>query len=93
MAAMLLLGMWASAYLGFASLALSQGRHRKRATESSRLAALDIVRLRWLGAVLLIFSLVLAFSRDGASFGPILWILTLAFAGAAVIVRLALASP
>lgn len=84
MAALLLLGVFAAAYVGFALLALSQKQHWQRVTHSAVAASPRSRMLRHAGAVLLVASLALAILRDGPAFGAILWTVWLTVAGAAV---------
>lgn len=91
MAAVLLMGLFVTAYLGFAALALSQRQHWQRVTASSTAASPRTALLRWAGSALITLSLALAILRDGASFGSILCVVVLAVAGAAVIFTLSVA--
>jgi len=85
---MLLAGVFLTAYLGFALLALSQARHwwRVAATDPPRTG----VRLRrGAGAALLAASLALALLRDGPSFGALLWVTAISLAALAVALTVA----
>ena len=76
------------AYLGFASLALSQERHWKTLTGGTAPKPLQALLLRGLGSLALGLSLALALIRDGLSFGAILWVTMLSAAAAAVALTL-----
>lgn len=84
---MLLLGVFTSACLGFALLALSQQRHWCRVAATDPPHSGNWIR-RLTGAVLLAISLVLALLRDGPSFGALLW--ATAISVAALVVTLML---
>ncbi len=85
---LLLLAVFASAFAGFACLALSQHRHWRRVLtgEPPRPA---VIILRALGSVLLALSLGFALVRDGLSFGALLWATTISLAALAVAFTLA----
>ncbi|MEM6549228.1 MAG: DUF3325 family protein [Pseudomonadota bacterium] len=98
---MLLIGIFAAAWTGFALIALSQERHWKRVGAVARAksaSAGDLSMpyapapsLRIAGGASLAVSLVLCFLRDGASFGAILWVSALTLAALAVALMLAYA--
>lgn len=71
--AALLLAIFATAWFGFALLALSQPRHWRRVVGSLPLAGGRIIVMRLAGGVLILGSLILALLRDGPSFGALLW--------------------
>lgn len=71
--ALLLLGVFAGAYLGFAALAISQDRHWHHLGGARHCPRRACVVLRCAGWALLIVALVLALMRDGAGFGSLLW--------------------
>ena len=73
--AMLLAGL-AGSCLGFALLALSQNRHWHRITGQPR-PSTAVKVLRSVGYGLFGIALAIAIARDGASFGTILWAMTL----------------
>jgi hypothetical protein len=69
---------FAACYLGFALLALSLQRHWEEVTGQHELPPAVPGVLRALGYAALIAGLGLALWRDGASFGSVLWVFTLA---------------
>ncbi|GEP54350.1 DUF3325 domain-containing protein [Reyranella soli] len=71
--ALLLLGIFAGAYLGFAALAMSQDRHWHHLGGARHCPRRACMALRCAGWALLLASLVLALMRDGAGFGSLLW--------------------
>lgn len=81
---LLLLGLSLAAYLGFASLALSQDRHWERAGGGRNCPARLVLPLRVLGYVLLLASLGLALLRDGPSFGSLVWATMISLSAVAV---------
>lgn len=86
---MLLLGVFVTAWLGFACLALSQGRHWRQVVGTTSPRRGRVRLLRGVGAGLLTGSLALALLRDGASFGSLLWATVLSFAALALAFTLA----
>lgn len=88
--ALLFAGLFATAYLGFLLLALSQKQNWKRVLpDAAATVQPPSRRLRIAGSVLLTLSLALALFRDGAAFGSILWMIFLSIAGIAVAATLA----
>jgi hypothetical protein len=75
---------------GFAFLAGSQRQHR--ATFSRRLVVFTgpVSALRWIGVALLCASLCPAVARDGATFGFVVWTLTITVSAFAVAAALAI---
>jgi len=71
--AMLLLAVFAAAYLGFAALAISQDRHWHHLGGGRHCPRRACTVLRCAGWALLLAALALALVRDGASFGSLLW--------------------
>jgi hypothetical protein len=71
--AILLLAVFATAYLGFAALAMSQDRHWHHLGGGRHCPPRTRMLLRVAGYLLLFLALVLALVRDGASFGSLLW--------------------
>ena len=71
--AMLLLAVFAAAYLGFAALAISQDRHWHHLGGGRHCPRRACTVLRCAGWALLFAALALALVRDGASFGSLLW--------------------
>jgi hypothetical protein len=69
----LLLGLFGTAYVGFACLAFSQKRHWHELTGARSCPARVTYGLRAAGYFLITISLVLAVLRDGPSFGALLW--------------------
>jgi len=86
---LLLLGVFAAAYAGFALLALSQGRHWGAVAGTAPLCRVQIILLRAIGGAMIALSLVLALMRDGASFGSLLWATAISLAALAVAFTLA----
>ena len=76
----------AAAYLGWASLALSQEKY----SLAVAITAINRpVKVRWLGACLLLLSLVASWTTDGASFGTLLGVIQLS--ASAILLSLTLA--
>lgn len=71
--AILLLAVFACAYLGFAALAVSQDRHWHHLGGSRHCPRRVCTVLRGMGWMLLLAALVVALVRDGAGFGSLLW--------------------
>jgi hypothetical protein len=69
----LLLAVFACAYLGFAALAVSQDRHWHHLGGARHCPRRASVALRCAGWALLLAALALALLRDGAGFGSLLW--------------------
>jgi len=86
---MLLSGVFITAWLGFACLALGQARHWRAVVGGSPPGRRVVLALRGLGTGLLGASLALALLRDGASFGSLLWATALSLAALAVAFTLA----
>jgi len=86
---LLLLGVFAAAYAGFALLALSQGRHWTSAVSTALQCRVQIVVLRTVGGAMIAFSLGLALMRDGPTFGALLWATAISLAALAVAFTLA----
>ena len=82
--AALLIALAATAYLGFALLALSQNRHWRSVTGTATPTALVAFVLRALAGLALATSLTVALLRDGPSFGALLWATVLSTAAIAV---------
>ena len=80
----LLIGLFLSAYLGFALLALSQTRHWRAVSSRAQPPFTGKLLLRGFGAICLLLALGLALLRDGPSFGAVLWATLISLAGAAV---------
>lgn len=85
MSAVLLALVFASTYLGFALLALSQDRHWHHLGGARRCPARAAMVLRVSGYGLLLASLILALVRDGTSFGALVWVTTLSVGACAVV--------
>jgi len=85
----LLLGVFAAAYAGFALLALSQGRHWTSVAGTKPPGRVHAIVLRAGGGATIAFSLALALMRDGASFGALLWATAISLAALAVAFTLA----
>jgi hypothetical protein len=82
--ALLLAAVIATAYGGFALLALSQRKHWTLITGST-MCPLSVVRgFRAGGSVLLALSFAVALWRDGVSFGALLWSIVISVAAIAV---------
>lgn len=75
--AMLLAGLLVAAYAGFGLLALSQPRSWERLGRPFRPGRQAALGLRAGGTALLGLSLLLAWLRDGPSFGILLWVVGL----------------
>jgi len=86
---MWLAGIFASAYLGFALLALSQSQHWQRVAGASPPGRTRVILFRGGGAVLLAGSLALALLRDGPGFGSLLWATAISIAALGVALTLA----
>jgi len=86
---LLLLALLAAAYAGFALLALSQARHWRAVVGDAALPRSRVLVLRTLGAALIALSLLLAFTRDGPSFGSLLWGTAISLAALGVALTLA----
>jgi len=86
---LLLLGVFAASWLGFALLALSQWRHWASVTGTALPCRVEVIVLRAGGGVTLALSLVLALLRDGPSFGSLLWATAISLAALAVAFTLA----
>ena len=82
---LLLLAVFAAAYLGFAALAMSQDRHWHHLGGSRHCPRRTSIVLRVVGWALLLAALLLALVRDGAAFGSLLWI-TVITVGALLVV-------
>jgi len=85
----LLLALFAAAYAGFALLALSQARHWRTVVGDAALPRSRVPVLRAIGGALIALSLLLAFTRDGPSFGSLLWATAISLAALAVAFTLA----
>jgi hypothetical protein len=81
----LLIAVLATAYLGFALLALSQARHWHEVTDAP-LPSQRLLRL-WGGAALAL-ALALALLRDGPAFGTVLWVIGASISAIAVALTL-----
>jgi len=86
---LLLLALFAAAYAGFALLALSQSRHWRAVVGDAALPRSRVLVLRMIGGVLIALSLLLALTRDGPSFGSLLWATAISLAALAVAFTLA----
>ncbi|CAN7483066.1 DUF3325 domain-containing protein [Phenylobacterium sp. LjRoot225] len=91
--ASLLAAMFLSAQAGFLLLALSQPRNWKLVMGEAAPASRWGRRLRFGGYALLAASLGIALHRDGPSFGPILWTVSLTVAAASVVAWLTWHAP
>jgi len=82
---MLLVAVLATAYVGFALLALSQPKHWRKTVRAPLPGRRRLRLLRASGGLLIAGSLALALLRDGPSFGALLWAtaISLAALGAA----------
>ena len=89
MQGVLLLGTALAAYLGFALLALGQGRHLRRVAALDPPRGLRLLALRVAAGIALALSLTLALLRDGPSFGALLWATAVSLAALAVALTLA----
>jgi len=81
---LLLAGVFAAAYAGFALIALSQKRHWRRVAATPAPGPARVAVLRGAGGGLIALSLALALLRDGPSFGSLLWATAISFAALAV---------
>jgi len=87
---MLLAAAFATAWLGFALLALSQVRHWRQVTGAETPPSRTrVIAYRAIAATLLTISLGLALLRDGPSFGSLLWATMISIAALAVAFTLA----
>jgi len=86
---LLLLGVFAAAYAGFALLALSQQRHWNSVAGTTPPCRVQIIVLRAVGGAMIALSLVLALMRDGPSFGSLVWATAISLAALAVAFTLA----
>lgn len=86
---LLLLALFAAAYAGFALLALSQARHWRTVIGDAVLPRGRVLVLRTIGGALIALSLILALTRDGPSFGSLLWATAISLAALAVTFTLA----
>lgn len=86
--AILLLAIFAAAYLGFAALAMSQDRHWHHLGGGRHCPRRTCMVLRCAGWALLLAALVLALVRDGASFGSLLWATVITVGALAVVATL-----
>lgn len=80
----MLIGAFATSYLGFALLALSQVRHWRRLVEMEPISFRETVVLRGTGLLLIAVSLGLSVYRDGPSFGSLLWMVLVSCAALSV---------
>lgn len=86
-------GLWVltglmAAWLGFALLALSQERHFFRVYQSNVHPALSRRAQRAIGFIAIGASLVCCIAGQGASFGSLLWVLSLSAAATAIALTL-----
>ena len=81
---LLLVGIPTAAYLGFALLALGQGRQWRRTSSVPAPDRIRISVLRLLGSAGLALSLTLSLLRDGPGFGGLLWATVVSLAALAV---------
>lgn len=86
--AMLLAGMFVSAYWGFACLALNQGRHWQQVTGRPFRPDAPVRTLRAASVLLLSLAFLLALKRDGLEFGSLLWATTISLAAICVALTL-----
>lgn len=86
--AMLLLAVFAAAYVGFAVLAMSQDRHWHHLGGGRHCPPRTGMVLRIAGWALLLAALVLALVRDGPSFGSLLWATVITIGALAVVATL-----
>lgn len=77
-----------AAWLGFALLALSQERHLSRVDPSNSHPALSRPAQRAIGFIAIGASLVCCIAGQGASFGTLLWVLSLSAAAMAIALTL-----
>lgn len=82
-------GLFAVVYGSFMCLALSQAKHWTRMIETSRCPPHLARRFRITGWLLLAATFALSVSRDGASFGSLLWSCLISVAAIAVALTLA----
>lgn len=82
--ATLLFASFAVNWLGFALLALSQSRHRAALAAPHAPSPWRLALQRGAGTLLLAIALVLAWLRDGPSFGSVMWALLLSLAAVTV---------
>jgi hypothetical protein len=83
------MALFAVVYAGFGLLALSQTRHWRAVAGSAALPPGQVRLLRVAGAALITLSLMIALTRDGPSFGILLWVTVLSMAALAVAFTLA----
>jgi uncharacterized protein DUF3325 len=76
-------------YLGWALLAISQPKHYGRIVRHGKLPVVARLGLRWLGAAVLLASLVMLVRAEGASFGALNWACLLSAGAIAVALTLA----
>ena len=86
--AILLLAVFACAYLGFAALAMSQDRHWHHLGGGRHCPRRTCRVLRGAGWALLLAALMLALVRDGASFGSLLWVTVITVGALSVVATL-----
>jgi len=86
---LLLLAIFATAYAGFALLALSQRRHWVAVVRTAPPQQAGFRGLRLVGVAMLVASLILALLRDGPSFGSLLWATAISLAALGVAFTLA----
>jgi len=86
---LLLLALLATAYAGFALLALSQARHWRSVARAAALTRRRVLTLRAIGVALIALSLILSLLRDGPSFGSLLWATAISLAALGVAFTLA----
>jgi hypothetical protein len=82
--AILLVAVFAAAYVSFALLAVSQTKQWSRVMGAARRPPTLARRLRAGGIVLALVGFALALERDGASFGSLLWIASISVGAIAV---------
>ncbi|WP_422367440.1 DUF3325 domain-containing protein [Pelagibius sp.] len=87
--ALLLIVLSMAAYLGFTLLALSQRRHWSAVAGTGAPCRMQVIVLRGVGGAMIALSLVLALTRDGPSFGSLLWATAISLAALAVAFTLA----
>ena len=75
-------------YLGFALLALSQTRHWRQVAGPTPPSHGRVIALRFAGSATIALSLVLALTRDGPSFGALLWATAISLAALTVALTL-----
>jgi len=86
---LLLLALLASAYAGFALLALSQTQHWRAVVGAAALPRRRVLVLRTIGTALIALSLILSLLRDGPGFGSLLWATAISLAALGVAFTLA----